>query len=385
MGGISLLFRQNFYKITGVKRKHSSAKLEDDNDKPVSQYPTGTLSNNIADDEREHNEGTKGSLIEKTVREVRRCIRHDITSSARGVVWQFISGGRDFLVANPGVYPRLLLSHEFSVKTESEKIIAKDIPRTLPSHELYRTIGGPGHRSLHNVLKAYSVYDSELGYTQGMNFIAGTLLLYMNEEEAFWVMVALLKCKQMRGVYLEGLPLLHQYFFQFEMLVREHLPQLANHFEEQMITPAMYASSWFMTAFSADLPLPLVVRIWDVFLCEGMRAVFGVGLALLKLFQDDLLKLHFENLLLFLRGFPKDDLDANTLISMACPFPLKNRLEELELDYLVRNHQPSASTESNYDGWNIVNNPNDKKSGNDKPQNYSNSDGWIMIDLHVDQ
>ena len=116
------------------------------------------------------------------------------------------------------------------------------------------------------MLKAYSVYDSEVGYTQGMNLIAGMLLLYMNEEEAFWVMVELLKHMKIQGMYMKGLPLLHQYYFQFEVFVKEKLPALGKHFEEQMITPWMYATSWFMTILSIDLALKLVVRIWDIFL-----------------------------------------------------------------------------------------------------------------------
>lgn len=32
-----------------------------------------------------------------------------------------------------------------------------------------------------------------MGYVQGMGFVAGMLLLYMPEEEAFWSMMALMK------------------------------------------------------------------------------------------------------------------------------------------------------------------------------------------------
>jgi hypothetical protein len=35
---------------------------------------------------------------------------------------------------------------------------------------------------LYNVLKAYSNFNSEIGYTQGMSFIAAVLLMHMNEE-----------------------------------------------------------------------------------------------------------------------------------------------------------------------------------------------------------
>jgi len=42
---------------------------------------------------------------------------------------------------------------------------------------------------LSNVLTAISNYNDRCGYTQGMNFLAGTLLLYLrNEEYTFWMM-----------------------------------------------------------------------------------------------------------------------------------------------------------------------------------------------------
>jgi hypothetical protein len=118
---------------------------------------------------------------------------------------------------------------------------------------------------------------------QGMSYIASLLLLYMNEEAAFWTMVAMLNKPAMRGIYSERAPLLEQYLFQFRMLVKEQLPTLNQHFEEQRIVPSMYARRWFLTVFSADLPISLVVRIWDVFLYEGIDTIFQVGLALLKL------------------------------------------------------------------------------------------------------
>jgi hypothetical protein len=84
------------------------------------------------------------------------------------------------------------------------------------------------------------------------------------------------------------------------MHVKEKFPELDKHFEEEMITLEMCTRSWFMTIFSTDFPFPLVGWSWDVFLYEGMNIIFRVGLALLKLFQDDLLKIPFESLLPFL-------------------------------------------------------------------------------------
>jgi hypothetical protein len=46
-----------------------------------------------------------------------------------------------------------------------------------------------GQAALRRVLRAYSYYDRDVGYCQGMNFIAGMFLTLMSEEEAFWLLV----------------------------------------------------------------------------------------------------------------------------------------------------------------------------------------------------
>ena len=61
---------------------------------------------------------------------------------------------------------------------------------------------------------------------QGMGFIAGLLLLYMCEEDAFWMLVALLKGAvhhPLEGLYQAGLPLLQQCLHQFSRLVDDEV------------------------------------------------------------------------------------------------------------------------------------------------------------------
>ncbi|KMT18449.1 hypothetical protein BVRB_2g025940 [Beta vulgaris subsp. vulgaris] len=263
---------------------------------------------------------------------VKRRVRKGIPDCLRGLVWQLISGSRDLLLMNPGVYEQLVI-YETSA---SELDIIRDISRTFPSHVFFQQRHGPGQRSLYNVLKAYSVYDRDVGYVQGMGFIAGLLLLYMSEEDAFWLLVALLKGAvnaPMEGLYLSGLPLVQQYLFQFDLLVREYLPKLGEHFSQEMINPSMYASQWFITVFSYSFPFHLSLRIWDVFLYEGVKVVFRVGLALLKSCQDDLIKLPFEKLIQALRNFPEEVMDPDTLLPLAYTIKISKRLEELRLEY----------------------------------------------------
>ena len=56
---------------------------------------------------------------------------------------------------------------------------------------------------------------------QGMGFMAGLLLLYMSEEDAFWTLAALLhgaRRPPLEGLFQQGLPLLQQCLYQVRPL-----------------------------------------------------------------------------------------------------------------------------------------------------------------------
>ncbi|KAJ1268399.1 hypothetical protein BS78_07G132000 [Paspalum vaginatum] len=306
---------------------------------------------------------------------VKRRIRKGIPDCLRGLVWQLISGSRDLLLMNPGVYETLVI-YETSA---SELEIIRDISRTFPTHVFFQQRHGLGQRSLYNILKAYSVYDRDVGYVQGMGFLAGLLLLYMSEEDAFWLLVALLKGAvhaPMEGLYQTGLPLVQQYISQFEKLVMEHMPKLGQHFVEEMINPSMYASQWFITVFLYSFPFHLTLRVWDVFLYEGIKVVFQVGLALLSFCHDDLVKLPFEKLLHALRNFPEEATDPDVLLPLAFSFKVSNRLEEFQNEYQKQHEgtseissskrlQPFISKTMSRFGSVASNIPADKKMTND--------------------
>lgn len=58
-----------------------------------------------------------------------------------------------------------------------EKLIRRDLSRTFPTHEFFKEQDGEGQEALFNVIKAYSIFDQQVGYCQGLPFIVGCLLL----------------------------------------------------------------------------------------------------------------------------------------------------------------------------------------------------------------
>ena len=74
-----------------------------------------------------------------------------------------------------------ILTTLFLVQDSScENVIQRDINRTFPAHDFFKEAGGLGQDSLYRISKAYAVHDSEVGYCQGLSFLAATLLLHVS-------------------------------------------------------------------------------------------------------------------------------------------------------------------------------------------------------------
>lgn len=64
-------------------------------------------------------------------------------------------------------------------ESSCESVIQRDINRTFPANDFFKEAGGMGQDSLYRISKAYAVHDSEVGYCQGLSFLAATLLLHV--------------------------------------------------------------------------------------------------------------------------------------------------------------------------------------------------------------
>lgn len=95
-------------------------------------------------------------------------IQRGVPPSLRGMVWQLLAKSKD-----PALEERYL--HLINEESVYEKAITRDLPRTFPSNDYFQSKAG--QEALFNVVKAYSLYDTDVGYCQGISFIAGPLLL----------------------------------------------------------------------------------------------------------------------------------------------------------------------------------------------------------------
>ncbi|XP_013855453.1 TBC1 domain family member 12 [Austrofundulus limnaeus] len=198
-------------------------------------------------------------------------------------------------------------------RESSLDLIKLDISRTFPSLFIFQK-GGPYHDLLHSVLGAYTCYRPDIGYVQGMSFIAAVLILNLEEAEAFITFANLLNKPCQMAFFRVDHDLMLKYFAAFEIFFEENLPRLFNHFQTNNLTPDLYLIDWIFTLYSKSLPLDVACRVWDVFCRDGEESLFRTGLGILRLYEDVLMQMDFIHIAQFLTRLP-EDLQPQTLFS----------------------------------------------------------------------
>ncbi len=222
-------------------------------------------------------------------------IRLGVPRYLRPTVWLAHSGAaarRD--KAEKGAYRKLVAEFERSSRMSGGPIdgprataavirqqIEKDLTRTFEG-ECTRVNSAVGKSWLKNILGAYSISNSSIGYCQSMNFLAACLLMYLDEEDAFWMLSVI--CEQLaEGYYTPGLPGLQVDIRILADLLRSLHPELWSLLQRCEVPLDLICSQWLMGLFSMNLPLETLFLVWDALFLHGHDILLAAVLAALSL------------------------------------------------------------------------------------------------------
>ncbi|XP_055011507.1 uncharacterized protein si:ch211-266k8.4 [Boleophthalmus pectinirostris] len=180
--------------------------------------------------------------------------------------------------------------------------IALDLQRSFPTH---RSLMGDspeaieGQAKLFRVLIAYARYNPQVGYSQGMSYIAAVLLMQLAEEEAFWALTALLDQPQhVAELFDLNLSKIQHQVKVFEQLLKHRKPQLSQHLESVGLLSVHFVMPWFLTLFTSLPCWDSVLAVWDLVILHGLSAVFRTALTIIELLEPRLMGLNDEGAML---------------------------------------------------------------------------------------
>ncbi|KAJ1340582.1 hypothetical protein BSLG_004676 [Batrachochytrium salamandrivorans] len=251
---------------------------------------------------------------------IKRICRIGIPDSIRGNAWSAMAGVAEF--RKQGLYESLVNSQEAPLIFET---IERDIHRCYPDHIMFSQKDGEGQKNLRKVLRAYALYNTELGYCQGMGMIVGLLLMRMQPEDTFWLLVAILQ-NYIKGYHSVNLYELRVDASAFELALQKYLKPIANYMTKLEVSPLTYMTQWFLTLYTMALPWRTVLRVWDMFFCDGPKALLRVGMGILSAKKSYLIKQcpTSSDAIGYLLQVPREFDDADALLKICLRIKIKH-------------------------------------------------------------
>lgn len=280
------------------------------------------------------------SKIKFDMEKMHSAVGQGVPRHHRGEIWKFLAEQYHLKHQFPSKQQPKDTPYKELLKqlTSQQHAILIDLGRTFPTHPYFSAQLGAGQLSLYNILKAYSLLDQEVGYCQGLSFVAGILLLHMGEEEAFHMLKFLMFDRGLRKQYRPDMIILQIQMYQLSRLLHDYHRDLYSHLEEHEIGPSLYAAPWFLTVFASQFPLGFVARVFDMIFLQGTEVIFKVALSLLGSHKP--LILQHENLETIV-DFIKNTLPNLGLVQMektinqVFEMDISKQLQAYEVEYHV--------------------------------------------------
>uniref|UniRef100_A0A7S4PGE2 Rab-GAP TBC domain-containing protein n=2 Tax=Guillardia theta TaxID=55529 RepID=A0A7S4PGE2_GUITH len=178
--------------------------------------------------------------------------------------------------------------------------------------------------SLRRVLRAYARRNKQVGYCQGLNFIAGLMLLFLREDQAFWLLCVLIEDILPGDYYAQDLSGCNVDLRVFRDMLSKRLPKLWKHFQEAGLGVEFFCLEWFIAIYAKTLPTETMLRVWDSIFLEGYKIIFRIGLGILELYEKQLLCItEPHELFAAMQDLGKSLIDADSLIKVSFGIQMK--------------------------------------------------------------
>ncbi|XP_052789974.1 uncharacterized protein LOC128224223 isoform X2 [Mya arenaria] len=279
----------------------------------------------------------------KSLPELKTLCRAGIPDRFRKQVWRQLVRYRvrDLIREKGDYYYRNLcnLLPESPLAACYRKQVSLDLMRTMPSNVKFTTVGSKGIMDLQDILLAFCIHNPTIGYCQGMNFIAGMALIFMEPEDAFWTLVAIAESYFSPHYFDHSLIGAQADQQILKEMVQEKLPALSAHLEAIDIELSTVTLNWFLAVFFDAVPFQTLLRMWDCFLLEGPKVLFRFSLAILQLHENDILqKCDTMGVMKHLKACTKLTYDVDGLMQLSFegmrPFPKRRDIQSRQTCYL---------------------------------------------------
>lgn len=280
----------------------------------------------------------------KKSKQVEKLVKKGVPPKVRGEIWLRLIGNpmgitQEFFFINVSKAQRLreqleIGDFEAIGKEGSLKFIKTDISRTFHQMGYFRE-GSPLNFQLRDLLEAFTLCRPDIGYVQGMSYVAGILLLNLEPYKAFMLLVNIISSPLLIPFYMLDQGGITRRCQVFRLLLRHNLPELSDHFENEGVKPGMFLIEWFLTLFARTLNQELTSRIWDIFIYQGPLVMYQTGIALLKILSGSLVNEDLGGIMGIISQINDYIADGDYLVEVIDSIRIPQWIEQ-EMEYMTQ-------------------------------------------------
>ena len=189
---------------------------------------------------------------------------------------------------------------------KSKEVILLDVVRTNFS---YKKKDNEAKEELTNVLYASCNANNGIKYFQGMNFLVEFLLANFEEEEAFYIFVALFENTEYSLIFTKDLKKMKIFFYVFKRIISLYEPEISIYLNSSGIDFNFFMPSWFITLFTGahqhhnqenDENTNIMLRVLDNFIIYGWKSIMEFSCVILHLYEGYIMNLKYDEMMHFL-------------------------------------------------------------------------------------
>ena len=146
------------------------------------------------------------------------------------------------------------------------------------------------------------MFRPDLGYVQGMSYIAGSLLMHTGDELiGFKCFANMMNRYVMYSFYSFDMPKVNIFFHCFMRLLKERVPRLHTQMVELEIQCSIFLFEWVVALFSNIFSLDVSSRLWDSYLYLGDSFLMKICLSISAIIEKQITEENFEQLIIMFK------------------------------------------------------------------------------------
>ncbi len=186
------------------------------------------------------------------------------------------------------------LLYELNEKYDSE--IKKDLLRTSPDNISFQ-YGNENYNKLYHILSAYSNYNENIGYAQGLNFLAANCIyICKNEIDAFIFLDSLISKFNLEKLFGINNNELNKKLNEIEYNLNKWCPEVNEHLQKIFLNYDFFTCKWMITLFSNDMNSKYLFQLWDYMIIFGWKFFRGFVIGIIKFNENNILNSSLETI-----------------------------------------------------------------------------------------